>query len=85
MHGDAADVGEGDLRLAQGVIDDGEEPLEMGASGDLRDDAAESRVQVGLRGDDAREDARLISEDGGGGLVAGRFDGEEVGHRWSSR
>ena len=64
--------------LPQRLVDDGQQPLQVGAGRDLGHDAAEARVQVGLRGDDVGEDGRLVGEDGGGGFVAGGFDGEEV-------
>src|SRR5947209_18620714 len=84
MDGDAADVVEAEVGLAQGLVDDGKEALEMGAGGDLGDDAAEAGVQVGLRGDDAGQDGRLLREHGGRRLVAGGFNAEEI-HRKLSR
>ena len=52
----------------------------MSAGGDFRHDAAETRVQIRLRGDDAGENPRLVGEDGGGGFVTGSFDGEKKSH-----
>ena len=69
-----ADLIEPDVRLAQRLVDDRQQPLQVGAGGDLRHDAAEAGVQVGLRGDDVGQDRRLVGEDGGGGLVAGGFN-----------
>ena len=78
MDRDGADLIETDISLAQRLVNDGEKALEMGASGDLGNDAAEAGVQIGLRGDDIGENARLVGEDGGGGFVTRTFNGEEV-------
>ena len=42
------------------LADDRRDELEMPARGDLGDDAAVLRVQVGLRGDDVREDLAVV-------------------------
>src|SRR5262245_45123882 len=84
MHGDAADVSQRYLRLAQRLVDDRKEALEVRPRGHLRHDAAEAGVQVGLRRDDAGQHARLVGENGGGGLVATGFEGEEEGHSLAS-
>src|SRR5262249_33061610 len=49
VDGDAADVGQPEVGLAQGLVDDGEEARQVSAGGDLGNDPAEAGVQVGLR------------------------------------
>ncbi len=53
----------------------------MGARGDFRHDAAKGRVQVGLVGDDGRQDlgrgAGRMAHDGGCGVVAAAFETED--------
>ena len=53
---DAVDVVERRARLPERLAHDGRDQLEMPARRDLRDDAAEPRVQVRLRRDDVRAD-----------------------------
>ena len=60
------------------MIDDGEDSLEMGAGGDFRDDTTVSFENVDLGDDDIREKMLTIFENGGGGFVARRFDGEDA-------
>ncbi len=78
VDGDAADVFEAYRRLLQRLVDDRQQTLQMGAGGDLRHDAAEAGVQIGLRGDDAGENHQLVGEDGRRRFVTGGFDGQEV-------
>jgi hypothetical protein len=49
------------------------------AGGEFRDDAAVGLVFGDLGGDDRGEDVAVAVADGGGGFVAGAFDGEEEG------
>ncbi len=77
MHGDAADLIQTHAGLAQRFVDDRQQSLQMCPRRDLRHDAAEARVQIGLRRDDVGQDRRLVGEDGRGGFVAGGFDAEE--------
>ena len=49
----------------------------MPPRGDLGHDAAEARVQVGLRRHDGREHAAVVRHDGRSGLVARRLDAED--------
>jgi hypothetical protein len=50
----------------------------MGTGGDFGDNAAITEMEIGLRGDHVTEDVAIVSDDGGCGLVAGGFDGQEV-------
>ena len=52
----------------------------MIARGELWDDAAVGPVEVDLGGDLVGEEIAGGLDDGDGGLVAGRFDGEDLGH-----
>ena len=54
--GDRVDVGELDPGVAERLLDHRRDELEVAARRDLGHDAAEARVQLGLRGDDARAD-----------------------------
>ena len=56
--------------------DDRRNELEVTPRGDLRDDAAVASVQLGLRGDDVREDVSRAGDDRRGGLVARCLDSE---------
>ena len=55
--GDAVEVGEIEPRLGQRLGDQPVDPLEMGARGDLRHDAAEAAMLGQLAVDDVGEDA----------------------------
>ncbi len=56
-HRDGAQVVQADPGLLQGLVDHGQELAKVRPCGDLRNHAAESLVQVDLRGDHARHDA----------------------------
>ncbi len=58
------------VRVGERLADDGHHELEMPPRRDLGHDAAEARVQVGLRGDDVREDLAVTRYDGGRRFVA---------------
>ena len=62
---------------ASASCDDGRDELEVPPRRDLGDDAAEARVQLGLRRDDVRADLALRGDERRGGLVAGRLDPED--------
>jgi hypothetical protein len=78
MNRDAADVGEGDPRGLQRLVNYGQQPLKVGAGGNLRHHAAVALVQIGLRGDYVGQDARLFSKDRRGCFIAGSFQRQEV-------
>jgi len=77
--GDGAEIGPGSAGTFEGFADHRDDCAEMFAGGEFGDDAAVSGVEFELAGDDVREDARTVFEDGGGGFVAGAFDCEEAG------
>lgn len=66
--------------LPQRFCDNGADSFGMGAGGELGEDAAILGVQVNLRGDDSAFDVVPVLDDGGGGFVAGGFDGEDCAH-----
>jgi hypothetical protein len=65
------------VRLAERLPDDGQHELEMAARRDLGHDAAEARVELGLRGDDVRPDLTVVRDDRRSGLVARGLDAED--------
>ncbi len=73
---DAVDVVERDARLLLRLTQDRQHELEVPARGDLGDDAAVARMQVGLGGDDVGPDLALLGDERGGRLVAGRLERE---------
>ena len=84
-HADEPHVVEPDPCLLQRIAHDGRDQLEVAARRDLRHDAAVTRVQVGLRGDDVGEDVAVRCDDGRGGLVAGGLEAEDHGASRSGR
>ena len=66
-----------DVGLGECGADDGNDGAEMLAAGQFGDDSAVAGVGGDLRGDDRRKRAGTALDDGGGGLVAGGFDGED--------
>ena len=77
-HGDGVDgvPAAGDRRKRG--LDDGGEPLEVGARGQLGDDTAVDRVQGNLRRHHRRTHVTAVGKHRRCGLVAGGFDGQEV-------
>ena len=87
--GDSVEVAQLDGRLLQGLPDDSVEGEHVLARGDLRNDAAVLGVHLDLGRDDVGVDGPPVLDDGGGRLVAGCLDAEDlhasyVG-RWPSR
>ena len=80
--GDGVEVVEGDVGLGEGGADDGDDGAEMLAAGQLGNDAAIAGVGGDLRGDDRGKCAGAALDDGGSGLVAGGFDGEDEAAGW---
>ena len=60
--GDPIDVAERGLRVVERAPHRGKQQLEMVPRRDLRHNAAVPRVQLGLGGDDVREDAALLGD-----------------------
>lgn len=73
--GDGVYVGELQIGLREGFADYGDDLAEVFAGGEFGDDAAVFLVDVDLRGDDVGKDVEAVGDDGGGGFVAGGFDG----------
>ena len=87
--GDTVEVAQLYRRLLHGLPDDGVEREHVLARGELRNDAAVLGVHLDLRRDDVGVDGPPVLDDGGGRLVAGCLDAEDlhasyVG-RWPSR
>ena len=67
--------------MGEGFADDRDDLAEVFAGGEFGDDSAVFSVDVDLGGDDVGKDVTAVGDDGGGGFVAGRFDGEDFcGH-----
>ena len=83
--GDGVEIVEGDVGLGQSGADDRDDGAEMLAAGQLGNHSAITGVGGDLRGDNRGESAGATLHDGGGGLVAGGFDGEDqaAGHVFS--
>ena len=87
--GDPVEVAQLYRRLLHGLPDDRVEREHVLSGGELRDDAAVLGVHLDLRRDDVGVDRPPVLDDGGGRLVAGCLDAEDlhasyVG-RWPSR
>ena len=76
--GDRVDVVQARAPPGERLAENGSDQLEVSARRDLGDDAAVARVQVGLRGDDVGEDTPVARDEGGGRLVAGGLDPEDL-------
>ncbi len=74
---DPLDVVEGPTRFGERFIDRRDDEFEVPARGDLGDDTAEPRVQLGLRRDDVGEDATVAGYERGRGLVTRGLETED--------
>src|SRR5581483_6851699 len=74
--GDAIDVVERRVGGGERLAHDGRDEFEVAARGDLGNDSAVARMQLGLGGDDVRPDPAVLGDDGCGGLVTARLDPE---------
>lgn len=78
--GDGVDVAEADPGLVEGVAHHRGDGVQVGAGGDLRDDASEAGVLVHARGEGvAEQDA--VGDDADAGFVAGGLDAQDDRHR----
>jgi hypothetical protein len=83
-HSDGAEIVHRRICFGQSCFDDAADVADVLPRRELGHDAAPLTVDSGLRSDDVRADRpgtkRLagLREDGGGGLVARRFDGEQI-------
>ena len=86
--GDPLDPVEPDAGLVERLAQHRRDELEVPPRGDLRDDAAVLRVQLGLGGDDIGEELAVVRDHSRGCLVAGRLEPEDqalAGSRTGSR
>ncbi len=74
---DGVDHAKAEPGLRERLADHGDDGFDVGAACDLGDDAGVLLVQRVLAGDDAGADTHARLHDGGGGLIAGRFDAED--------
>src|SRR5690606_6307891 len=79
-HRDGVEVVERDPGAVERLLDDRVDALDVRARGDLREDTAELRVDIHLRGDYIGEDAPPILNDGGARLIAGAFNRQNQCH-----
>jgi len=70
----ALDVVERHAGPCERFLDHGREELEVAPGGHLWDDPAEASVQLGLRGDDVRQDPAVVRDDRRGRLVTRSLD-----------
>jgi hypothetical protein len=79
--GDSVKVVVGEVSLGERFADYRDNLAEVFARSQFGDDAAVFLVNIDLRGDHVGEDVEAVGDDGGGGFVAGGFDGEDFcGH-----
>ena len=77
---DETDVLEPGPRPFERLVQERREVRQVGARGDLGNDAAVAAVHVDLRRDDGRRDPAVLAEEGDGGLVAGGLEAEDEAH-----
>jgi len=77
-HRDAIDLLPAGPGGFEGSFDHGDQRLQVGASGNLRDDAAEGGVELILRPDDIRQKPRSTRHNGRGRFIAGGLDRQEA-------
>ena len=73
--GDSVHLRQGEGGLVKGRPDDGADVLGVAAGGDLRHHAAVELVLLDLGVHHRREDGAAVLHQGGGGLIAGGFNG----------
>ncbi len=76
-HRDGFDVGRRCACPGQRFRDNGNDELEVPAARDLGHHATETRMEIGLRGDDVGDDLSVRGHERGRGLVARRLDPED--------
>ncbi len=77
-HRHRVDTLQGTTGALQRLLQDGHDRLHMLARGELRHHATVASVELHLRGDDAGQNLPPIADDGGGRLVAGSLNAEDV-------
>ncbi len=80
-HGDRADIGQRHPGIRQGAVDDRSDDLDVPSRGQFRHDPAVRRVHLDLGSHHRAADDPTALENGGGGLIAGRFDAKDQMHR----
>ena len=75
--GDGIQIVDADPRFIQGLPGHGGEDVHVRPAGQLGNDAAERRMDLVLRRNQARENPSLPAQDGDRRLVAGCLDGKE--------
>lgn len=75
-NGDVINIILSEAGVAKGFVNDGQDSLEVRAGSDFRNNTTICGENVNLRNDDIADDAGVVADDGGGGFVAGTFDGE---------
>lgn len=78
--GDGVDGRPVEISVFFGLMDDGEDGLEMGASGDFGDDSTIGLKEVDLGNDDITFDLVSVDDNGRSGFVARSFDTKDI-HR----
>ena len=76
--GEEIDLFECDVRLSQCLGEDRPHLEEMVAGGDFGDDTSVGAMEIDLSRDLAGKDLAVLVQDGHGGLVAARLDGENA-------
>jgi len=76
--GDRGKIFEASGRFGERGTDDGYDCAQVFARSEFGYYTAVSRMRRHLRGDDRRENARAVFDNGGGGFVAGGFDAEDT-------
>ena len=77
-HGDGLDIVEGQVGFGECFAANARDRFGVTARGDLRHDAAVKAMLFHLCGDDTRQHFPTVFNDGGGGLVARRFDSKNI-------
>lgn len=77
-YGDGVEVFDAKLSIVEGLMDDGLDGFDVGAGGDLGNDATVSGMDVDLGNYYIREDVIAVFDDSGGGFVARTFDTKDA-------
>lgn len=79
-NGDSVNLVPSELGSLEGLFNNWSHGLDMGTSGDFRDDSTVDFVDVNLGIDDVAQNIGAILDDGAGGFVATGFDSQDI-HR----
>lgn len=78
--GDGIDIIPGEMGRVKSLIDGGEDGFEMRAGGNLGNDATVGSENIDLGEDDTTKNMDAVFDDGDGGFITRRLDGEDF-HR----